>query len=60
MMFFGARGGWIAMYMILGGYKCHSMFTRSVFDADFISEPGLGRMQPCGERFGSKVAGDVL
>ena len=32
--------------MILVGYKCQSMFTRSVFDADFISEPGLGRIQP--------------
>jgi hypothetical protein len=48
-------------HLILVGYKCQSMFTRSVFfDADFISEPGLERMQPCGERFGSKVAGDVL
>ena len=31
-------------HLILIGYKCQSMFTRSVFDADFISEPGLGRM----------------
>ena len=60
MMFLGAWGGWIVICMILGGYKCESMFTRSVFYVDFISEPGLVWMQPCGERFGSAVAGDFL
>ena len=56
LMILGAPGRLMTIDLILDGYKGKNMFTRSVFDADSISELGLGLWDQRSERFCRKDA----